>query len=235
MVRSIGSTLGLLVYVVDVHHRRIARQNLAIAFPTRTAAERRVIARGAFRHFGRLLFELLEFSTLTNEQILRRVEFEGAERAQSAYARGKGVLFITGHFGSWELHSLAHALEFEPIGVLARALDNPLLNDLLERIRGRTGNSVIYRRGTVRRVMRALEARHGVAILIDQHIMSRDAIYVDFFSRPAATTSARGGAGAPDGRADRARVRPAAAARAFQVDLRTSGRAAAGGRAGRRA
>jgi len=120
---------------------------------------------------------------------MKRVEFEGVERTRSAYALGKGVLFITGHFGSWELHSLAHALEFEPIGVLARALDNPLLNDLLERIRERTGNSVIYRRGTVRRVMRALEARHGVAILIDQHIMSRDAIYVEFFSRPAATTS----------------------------------------------
>ena len=189
MVRSIGSALGLLVYVVDVPHRRIANQNLAVAFPGRSARERRRIARGAFKHFGRLLFELLKFSTLTNAQIMERVEFEGAERTRAAYALGKGVLFITGHFGSWELHSLAHALEFEPIGVLARALDNPLLNDLLERIRERTGNSVIYRRGTVRRVMRALEARHGVAILIDQHIMSRDAIYVEFFSRPAATTS----------------------------------------------
>ena len=189
MVRSIGSTLGLLVYAVDVPHRRIARQNLAIAFPTRTAAERRATARGAFRHFGRLLFELLKFSTLTNAQILKRVEFEGADRTRSAYAQGKGVLFITGHFGSWELHSLAHGIEFEGIGVLARALDNPLLNALLERIRERTGNFVIYRRETVRRVMRTLDAGHGVAILIDQHIMSRDAIYVDFFSRPAATTS----------------------------------------------
>jgi KDO2-lipid IV(A) lauroyltransferase len=189
MVRTIGSTLGLVVYLVDVPHRRIANRNLAIAFPTRNTRERRAIARGAFRHFGRLLFELLTFSTLTNAQIMARVEFEGGERTRSAYAQGRGVLFITGHFGSWELHSLAHALEFEPIGVLARALDNPLLNDLLARIRERTGNSVIYRRETVRRVMRALEARHGVAILIDQHIMSRDAIYVDFFSRPAATTS----------------------------------------------
>jgi len=189
LVRWTGSTVGLLVYAVDAPHRRIASANLAVAFPTRSAVERRAIARGAFKHFGRLLFELLKFSTLTNDQLRARVEVEGAERVRSAYAEGKGVLFITGHFGSWELHSLAHALEFEPIGVLARALDNPLLNELLERIRGRTGNFVIYRRETVRRVMRTLDAGHGVAILIDQHIMSRDAIYVDFFSRPAATTS----------------------------------------------
>jgi len=96
---------------------------------------------------------------------------------------------VTGHFGFWELHAMVHALQIAPIGLLARALDNPYLNQLLERIRQRTGNTVIYRRGTIRRVMRALGNGQGVAVLIDQHIMSRDAIYVDFFERPAATTS----------------------------------------------
>ena len=83
-----------------------------------------------------------------------------------------------------------HAARVQPVGVLGRALDNPLLNTLLEQIRQRTGNTVIYRRGTIRRVLRLLQDGRGVAILIDQHIMTRDAIYVDFFERPAATTSA---------------------------------------------
>jgi KDO2-lipid IV(A) lauroyltransferase len=73
---------------------------------------------------------------------------------------------------------------------MARALDNPFLNDMLERVRGRTGNKVIYRKGGIRRTMRALEAGQGVAILIDQHIHGPDAIRVDFFNRPAATTTA---------------------------------------------
>src|SRR5439155_1566639 len=153
------------------------------------ARERRAIVRAAFAHFGRLLFELLEFSTLPNDALLARVEFDGDERVRLAYAQGKGVLFVTGHFGFWELHAIVHALQFEPIGVVARALDNPYVNDLLERIRQRTGNFVLYRQGTIRRVMRTLEAGHGVAVLIDQHIQSRDAILVDFFERPAATTS----------------------------------------------
>jgi len=119
-----------------------------------------------------------------------RVEFDGEARARAAYAHGKGVVFVTGHFGYWELHALVHALRLEPVAVLGRALDNPHLNTLLEKIRERTGNSVIYRKGTIRRVMRTLEANHGVAVLIDQHIMGRDAIYVDFFEQPAATTSA---------------------------------------------
>jgi Kdo2-lipid IVA lauroyltransferase/acyltransferase len=190
IVRGAGTVLGLAFYTLDGAHRRIAQRNLETAFPSRSGKERRAIARAAFAHFGRLLFELLQFSTLSPQQMLARVEFEGEERARLAYAQGKGVLFVTGHFGYWELHAMAHALRLEPIGVLARALDNPYLNQLLEDLRQGTGNTVIYRRRTIRRVMRTLQAGHGVAVLIDQHIMSRDAIYVDFFERPAATTSA---------------------------------------------
>src|SRR5207247_7549446 len=117
------------------------------------------------------------------------IEFEGEERARAAYAQGKGVLFFTGHFGYWEVHAIGHGLELQPIGVLARALDNPMLNMLLEQVRSKTGNWLIYRQGAVRKVLRALGAGQGVAMLIDQHLHSPDAIYVDFFERPAATTS----------------------------------------------
>ena len=190
VVRAVGTALGLAFYTIDRPHRRIAERNLAAAFPARPERERRAIARAAFTHFGRLLLELLQFSSLSPEQMLARVEFDGEDRARLAYAQKKGVLFITGHFGFWELHAIVHALKIEPIGILARALDNQDLNQLLEDIRQGTGNTVIYRRAAIRRVLRTLEAGHGVAVLIDQHIMSRDAVYVDFFERPAATTSA---------------------------------------------
>jgi KDO2-lipid IV(A) lauroyltransferase len=190
LVRAGGTVIGLTFYSLDGAHRRIAQRNLAAAFPARPAAERRAIARGAFAHFGRLTFELLKFATLSPEKMLARMEFDGEERSRLAYAQGKGVLFVTGHFGFWELQAMVHAVRVQPVTILARALDNPHLDRLLEDIRERTGNTVVYRRETIRRVMRTLHAGQGVAVLIDQHIMSRDAIYVDFFERPAATTSA---------------------------------------------
>ena len=189
VVRQLGSLLGLAFYTLDRVHRRVAETNLATAFPKRSAADRQVITRAMFVHFGRLLLELLKFSTLDPAGMRARLEFEGRERAESAYAQGKGVLFVTGHFGFWEIHAIGHGLELQPIGVLARALDNPFLNTLLEQVRGKTGNFVIYRHGAVRKVLRALAAGQGVAMLIDQHMQSPDAIYVDFFERPAATTS----------------------------------------------
>jgi KDO2-lipid IV(A) lauroyltransferase len=189
VVGRVGGWLGLAVYMLDRPHRRIARANVAAAFPARSPRERDAIVRGTFAHFGRLLLELLKFSTQSPDALLARVEFEGEERVRQAYSQGKGVLFVTGHFGFWELQAVVHALRLRPMAVVARALDNRALNDLLERMRTRTGNSVIYRQGTIRRILRLLHAGEGVGILIDQHIQQRDAIYVDFFNRPAATTS----------------------------------------------
>ena len=188
-VLAVGSLLGRAFYLVDGGHRRLAIDNLRAAFPLRSRAECVVIARRMFEHFGQLLMVLLKFSTLTPEQMLSLVEFDGEDRVRVAHAHGRGVLLFTGHFGFWEINALVHALVLNPIAVLARPLDNPSLHDLLERVRTSTGNSVIYRRGAIRRVLRALAANQAVAVLIDQH-MHADAVYVDFFDRPAATTTA---------------------------------------------
>ena len=122
--------------------------------------------------------------------MLRRVEFEGEARMRAVHARGKGALLFTGHFGYWEINAMAHGAALWPMGVLARPLDNIRLHRLLERMRGCTGNYVIYRRGALRRVLKALAANDAVAMLIDQHIQAPDAVTVSFFDRPAATTLA---------------------------------------------
>ena len=144
-----------------------------------------------FAHFGRLLMVLLKFSTMTPAQMLARVEFEGEDRVRAAHA-----------------HAARRAALHRPLRVLGdqRAGPRARRSSRWRCSRGRstirccticsrrcgasTGNSVIYRRGAIRRVLRALEANQAVAVLIDQHIQTADAVYVDFFNRPAATTSA---------------------------------------------
>ena len=189
-VLGAGTLLGRAFYLFDSGHRVLAIDNLRAAFPVRTPDECRAISREMFAHFGRLLAALLKFSTMTPDEMLACVEFEGEERVVHAHAQGRGVLLFTGHFGFWEINALVHALALKPMAVLARPLDNPLLHDLLESVRTKTGNVVIYRRGAIRRVLRALDANQAVAFLIDQHMQPADSVYVDFFDRPAATTSA---------------------------------------------
>jgi KDO2-lipid IV(A) lauroyltransferase len=188
--RAIGTVIGLAFYTFDPAHRRLAISQLRMAFPLRSEAECRAIARATFAHFGRLLVLLLKFSTLTAEQVRARVDFEGEERIRAALAAGHGAIVFSGHFGYWELQGLAHALVLPPMSVLARPLDNPYLHKLLEATRCATGNRVIYRQGALRRVLRALGANECVAILIDQHIQTADAVRVEFFNRTVSTTSA---------------------------------------------
>jgi KDO2-lipid IV(A) lauroyltransferase len=189
LVRAFGERLGLAFHLIDGAHRRIAVANLKAAFPQRSDDECRAIAKSMFRHFGRLLLELLKYSSLSREEQLARVDWEGEQHVRLALAQRKGVLFCTGHFGFWEQQALAHALKFEPMAVMARPLDNPKLHALLESIRASNGNPIIYRRGAVRKALRLIADGKGVGILIDQHMTSADAVSVDFFGRPASTTS----------------------------------------------
>src|SRR4051812_6910830 len=89
-VDAFGSWLGFMAYAADAPHRQIAARNVEAAFPALSSRERGAIVRGAFRHFGRLLLQLLKFSTLSPEQMLERVEFEGEEEVRAAFARGRG-------------------------------------------------------------------------------------------------------------------------------------------------
>jgi KDO2-lipid IV(A) lauroyltransferase len=186
----LGALVGLSFYLLDGAHRRLAIRQLQSAFPVRSEAECRTIARRTFTHFGQLLVTVLRASTLSRPALLATVDVEGEDRVRSALAAGKGAIIFSGHFGYWELHGLAHAMVFGPMSVLARPLDNPHLHRLLEKLRTTTGNQVIYRQGALRKVLRALQANECVAMLIDQHIQGADAVSVDFFGRPAATTSA---------------------------------------------
>jgi KDO2-lipid IV(A) lauroyltransferase len=191
-VRAWGEALGRAAHRVATSRRKVAMDNLAHAFPEMPVDERERIVLGMFEHFGRMLLELIRFRTLTPQEMLALTEIDGEEHVLRAYEQGKGMVFIGGHIGYWEQQGIEHAVSWKPISIMVRPLDNPALHDLLEHIRTRTGNSVIYRQGSIRKVLRALGDNRGVAILIDQHLHATEAVYVNFFGRPAATTSVVG-------------------------------------------
>ena len=104
-------------------------------------------------------------------------------------AAGRGVLYVTGHFGNWELNAVAHGWLFGPVGVVARPLDNPFLDRRLCAARSVSGNEVIYKERALARVIKTLREGRGVAFLVDQNVQEQDGIFVEFFGRPAASTT----------------------------------------------
>ena len=186
-----------------------------------------------FKHFGRLLLELLKYASLSNDDKLAAVDWEGEERVRLAYAQGKGILFCTGHFGFWEQQALAHALKFEPMAVMARPLDNPKLHDLLERIRVSDGNPVLYRRGRGPEGAAPAGRRPGRG---NSDRPAHDEPGRDlrgFFRQARGHHVHAGGAGHQDRRAGDSAVCLSAARRPVSHDLRAPGGAATRGFSGR--
>lgn len=184
-----GRAVGSLLFSLDRRHREVTLENVRIAYGEEKAPpERYEIARGAFRHFGAMLIELLTLGRPSAPECERLVELEGREHYERARARGKGVILVAAHFGNWELHAIAHGFRFGPIHLVAREQDNRLLDRWLEKLRGVSGNEVVYKKNALSRMRKLLKGGETVAFVIDQNVHLDDAVFVDFFGRKAATT-----------------------------------------------
>jgi KDO2-lipid IV(A) lauroyltransferase len=165
-------------------------QNLRMAFPELADEERERILRGCFQNLGRLLVEFSHFPDLNKDNISQLVFYDGLENYQEALRRGRGVIFLTGHFGSWELSSFAHSIFGYPMNFVVRPIDNARVDDLITRYRTLGGNIPIERKSTARDILRALRKNEAVGILFDQNTTRSEGVFAEFFGIPAATTSA---------------------------------------------
>ena len=187
LARAVGTTIGRLVYLVHPRLRRVGMRNLEMAFPDKSAAERRKILRGVYISLGRLLAEFCLFPSYTLANASKVAVYQGFENFEGAEKRGKGVLFLTGHFGGWEIGSFFHSLQGHPMRIVVRPLDNPYVDDLVTRYRTLHGNSVIGKQGFARGLLAAMEGNETVGILMDTNMTPPQGVFVDFFGIPACT------------------------------------------------
>jgi Kdo2-lipid IVA lauroyltransferase/acyltransferase len=179
-----------LYFRLGRRRRTIAIENLRRAFPDLEPKQAVAVARRCAENFGSVFFDFLAASRLSREELSAAVEIEGKDRYLGAVARGKGVFLLSAHFGNWEIGALAAGLLASPIASVVRPLDNPLLDLDLSRLRGKFGNRTIGKKHAAREILREMRAGGTVAILIDQNVLAREAVFVPFFGRLAATSSA---------------------------------------------
>jgi KDO2-lipid IV(A) lauroyltransferase len=168
--------------------RRTGERNLQLAFPDLPDAERRRLLLGSFENLGRLL---AIFSRLTNtkgDSLKDLIECEGLEGLQAAMQKGRGVILFTGHVGAWELSSFGLSLVGHPLSFLVRRIDNPKIEAMVDRARRSRGNRTIDKTSAAREMLQTLRDGGTLGILVDLNTLDREAIFVDFFGRPASTT-----------------------------------------------
>ena len=187
--RAFAIGISQVVYLLHFRLRQVGMRNLAMVFPEKSEAERARILRGVFASLGRQLAELCQFPKYTPENIDEVVTYDGLENYERAYARRKGVLFLTAHFGGWELSAFAHSLHGHWLHIVMRPMDNQYLDRWLQNYRTMHGNKTVAKDDFVRGLLAAMKAGETVGILMDTNMTPPQGIFVDFFGIPACTAS----------------------------------------------
>jgi len=189
LARGLATAVASALYGVLPKLRRTAEFNLRLAFPEWDEARRRQVIRGMVRNLGWMAAEFARFPRYTRENIEDVLILDGDENFLNGQRRGKGVLYLTGHIGAWELSSFAHALYGFPLHYMARPLDNALVDKLVNRYRCSSGNEPIFKNESARALLKILKEAGTVGILADQNTMPDEGVFVDFFGKSACTTT----------------------------------------------
>jgi len=189
LARAFGISLGWTVYLLHGRLRRVGMRNLALAFPEKTEAERGRILRGEFTSMGRQLGEVCQFPKYTLENVEQVVVYDGLENYEKAFARGKGVLFLTAHFGGWEVSAFTHSMHGHWMHVVMRPMDNVYIDALIRQYRTMHGNQMVDKDDFVRGLLSAMKSGEAVGILMDTNMTPPQGIFVNFFGVPACTAS----------------------------------------------
>jgi Kdo2-lipid IVA lauroyltransferase/acyltransferase len=190
MANALARTTTRLLDVALPKLRRVALTNLSFAFPQLDTKQRNRIVDGVFRSIARLLLALARFPAINSGNVSEWIAYEGLENYLAAKRSGRGVLVATAHLGNWELSAFAHALMTEPMHVIVRPLDNPFIDQFVQRRRGQSGNHLIYKQDAARAVLKALKENDAVGVLADQNTMASEGVFITFFGKLACAGSA---------------------------------------------
>jgi KDO2-lipid IV(A) lauroyltransferase len=186
----LADLLAALAYRVDRRHRLVADENLKFAFPQLDARQRDQMVRRVYRHFCRVLIEIIHLPRIFTVSTWKRyAELVNGGGVVSGLIGDRPLLMVTSHFGNWELAGFAlGALGFRTYAI-ARTLDNPYLNTFLLRFREKTGQTILNKSGDFEKIQAVLASRGALATLGDQDAGQRGQ-FVEFFGRPASTHKA---------------------------------------------
>jgi len=189
---GVANALAWVAYKVDKRHREVARDNLQHAFPElrQNPKECDRLVRACYRHFCTMMVEIACLPRRIGVHNWRSygqpVHFD---RIVTAVLSGRPVLFVTGHFGNWEVAGYVTGVVGLRSYAIARELDNPYLERFLQKFRQKTGQTILFKTGDFDRINAVLAGGGAVATLGDQDAGPKG-LFVDFFNRPASTHKA---------------------------------------------
>jgi KDO2-lipid IV(A) lauroyltransferase len=187
---GVGRGMGKIAYLLARNLRLTGATNLRLAFPEKSDEERAQLLRECFDSLGRQLGLFSQMASRSREELKQLIEVRGWENLEAAVAEhGQKLVLYTGHLGAWELTSFGFSMLGHCFTFIVRRIDNPRIEQMVDRVRSKFGNSTIDKLSAARSMLKIMRSGEtSIGLLPDLNTLDDEAIFVDFFGVPAATT-----------------------------------------------
>jgi KDO2-lipid IV(A) lauroyltransferase len=187
--RRISGFLGKVLFLVDSKHRKIALDNLMYAFGhQKSTYEIRFLAKQVFINLVQFILEVGWSLRLDERRLIKYFKMDGFRHLKKAYEKGKGVLVLTAHCGNWEFLAVAGSMIEYPVSMVVRPLDFKPLDRFFINLRSRFGGKIIPKQRSLRAILRSLDRKEMVVLLMDQNVDWYEGVFVDFMGHRACTS-----------------------------------------------
>ena len=190
VLKGFLKSLASAFYHLDKKHTNIMRVNLKMCFASLKDDEIERLIKKNYYNFALFGAEFLLNQNTTKEQILSKISFENEELFNSVLSQNRPIIVQTAHYGNWELFSLAMAARYGAVSIIGRALDSAKMNEILSANRTRFDIELIEKKSAVKQVLKALNNRRLLGILVDQNTAKNEGLECEFFSHKIMHTHA---------------------------------------------
>ena len=180
---------SFLAYKIDTRHRKIARVNLDLAYENRLSEkEKRRITKKCYKNLLYNMRDFVENQGISKEELLQKVTIHNEHFYTEAKKEGKGVIFLTAHYGNWELLPLCMGATYGKLWGVGRNLDSKKMNAVLQKNRNQFNVHMLEKAGAIRGLLKALKNGENVGLLVDQNTSEKEGILINFFGKLARHT-----------------------------------------------
>lgn len=187
--RLFAQSLAGVFFRLSLKHRLITLHNLMRSFPEKSTDEILQIGKDSCKSFALVAAEFCDIAYLNKENLHKYIDVKGLDNYAAARGEEKGVLLFGAHFGNWEIGNAALAVLSMPVVFIYRILDSKFLEKNITAVRASCGNTSLSKENAMRPMIRLLNKGQTISLLIDQNVAWYGGVFVDFFGRPACTTS----------------------------------------------
>jgi KDO2-lipid IV(A) lauroyltransferase len=176
-----------LAYKYNKEHKHIAKVNLDLAFGNSLSSEEK--EKIIFNSYKSLVFNLYEFvenQSISKENLLKKGKVENEEIILEAIKSKRKIIYITAHYGGWELALPYVALKYGKLAVVNRKMDNPYMNSMYIEARDRNNITMLEKKVAAKGMLKAFKEKKAVALVIDQNI--KNGVEIKFFGKKAMAT-----------------------------------------------